>query len=93
VTRARGWWKSGDVAACASNANMTCWVHQDSILDDEAVHQSLKEAWGHEGSKDELKIDLQGLERLYWLGTEAGRLGCMISQEKPGLGMDQHTKE
>ena len=55
---------------------MACWVHQDSILDDHGVIQSLKEAWQQESSKDELKIDLQGLERQYWLGTEAGRLGC-----------------
>ena len=55
---------------------MACWVHQDSILDDEEVSQSLQDAWEHESSKDELKIELQGPERLYWLGTEAGRPGC-----------------
>jgi hypothetical protein len=49
------------MAACATHANMACWVHQDSILDDEEVSQSLQEAWEHEGSKDELKIELQGL--------------------------------
>jgi ribonuclease HI len=48
----------------------------DSILDDEEVSQSLQDAWEHESSKDELKIELQGPERLYWLGTEAGRPGC-----------------
>jgi len=36
----------------------------------------VKEAWGHEDDKDELEIELQGLERQFWLGTEAGRLGC-----------------
>jgi hypothetical protein len=30
VTRARGWWKRGDVATCAAHASMACWVHQDS---------------------------------------------------------------
>ena len=29
-----------------------------------------------EDDKDTLQIDLTGLEREYWLGTEAGRLGC-----------------
>jgi hypothetical protein len=53
----------------------------------------LKEAWEHEDNKDELKIELQGLERQFWLGTEEGRLGCMISQEKHGREMGQHTKE
>ena len=46
---------------------MACWVHKDSILNNDGVIQSLKEAW---------EIDLQGLERQYWLGTEAKRLGC-----------------
>jgi hypothetical protein len=55
MTRARGWWKRGDVAACATHENMACWVHQDSILDEEEVSQSLQEAWEHEGRKDELK--------------------------------------
>ena len=35
VTRARGWWKRGDVAACAAcdtaQTNMHCWVHQDAL--------------------------------------------------------------
>jgi hypothetical protein len=55
---------------------MECWVHQDIILDDDKAHQSVKEAWEHKDDKDELKIELQGLERQFWLGTEAGRLGC-----------------
>jgi len=57
------------VAASATHANTLCWVHQDSILDDEEVTQSLRE---HEGSKDELKVELHGLERLCWLGTGRG---------------------
>jgi hypothetical protein len=55
---------------------MECLVHQDIILDDDKTHQSVKEAWEHEDFKDELKIELQGLERQFLLGTEAGRLGC-----------------
>jgi hypothetical protein len=76
VTRARSWWKRGDVSACAAQTNMECWVHQDIILDDNKARQSVKEAWEHEDDKDELKIELQGLERQFCLGTEAGRLGC-----------------
>jgi hypothetical protein len=63
VTRARGWWKIGDVASCAAHVNMACWVHQDSILDNDRAILSLKEAWEQESSKDEFKIDVQGLER------------------------------
>ena len=37
---------------------------------------SVREAWDHEHSKDEMNIDLRGLERHYWNGTEAGLLGC-----------------
>jgi hypothetical protein len=55
---------------------MECWVHHDAILDDDQANQLMKEDWEHDDSKDELKIDLQGLERHFWLGTEAGRLGC-----------------
>jgi hypothetical protein len=47
----------------------------NTILDDDQANQRLKEAWEHDDSKDELKVDLQGLERYFWLGTEAGRLG------------------
>ena len=55
---------------------MECWVHHDTILDDDPANQRSKEAWEQDDHKDELKIDLQGLERHFWLGTEAGRLGC-----------------
>jgi hypothetical protein len=54
---------------------MECWVHQDIILQDDKANQSLKEAWEQEDKKDEFKIDLHGHER-FWLGTEAGHLGC-----------------
>ena len=37
VTRAKGWWKRGDVAACAAQTNMHCWVHQDALFNDEQV--------------------------------------------------------
>ena len=64
------------MAACAAHAKMACWVHQDSILDDDEVIQGLQEAWEQESSKDELEIRLQGPERHYWLRTEAGCRGC-----------------
>jgi hypothetical protein len=32
VTRARSWWKRGDVDACAAQTNMQCWVHQDILF-------------------------------------------------------------
>jgi hypothetical protein len=35
VTRAKSWWKRGDVDACAAQTNMQCWVHQDILFNDE----------------------------------------------------------
>jgi ribonuclease HI len=35
----------------------------------------MREAWEHEGDKDELNIVLQALEQHFWKGTEAGRMG------------------
>jgi hypothetical protein len=75
VTRVRIWWKHEDVLTCAAQTNMESWVHQDIIMDHDKAHKSVKEAWEHEEDKDKLKIELQGLERQLWLGTEAGRLG------------------
>jgi ribonuclease HI len=76
VTRARSWWKRGDVDACAAQTNMQCWVSQDIIFDDEQAEIHLREAWEHESSKDQMNIVLQGLKQHFWRGTEAGWLGC-----------------
>ena len=75
VTRAKGWWKRGDVTACADQTNMHCWMHQDALFHD-GQEANMREAWEHEGEKDELNIVLQGLEQHFWKGTEAGRMGC-----------------
>jgi hypothetical protein len=76
VTKARSWWKRGDVSACAAQTNMQCWVHRDMLINDAQVETNLREAWEHEGSKDEMKIVLQGPEQYFWKGTEAGWMGC-----------------
>ena len=52
VTRARSWWKQGDVSACAAQTNMQCWVHRDMLINTEQVEISLRAAWEHEDSKD-----------------------------------------
>ncbi len=46
-----------------------------------AVNQHLRDALEKENDKDDLKMDLQGLERQFWLRMEAGRMGCY---ELPG---------
>jgi len=55
---------------------MQCWVHRDALINDAHVETSLREAWEHEGSKDEMNIVLQGPEQYFWKGTEAGWMGC-----------------
>ena len=95
VTRARGWWKRGDVAACAAQTNLHCWVHQDALFNDDQAETHMREAWEHEGSKDELNIVLQGLEQHFWRGTEAGQMGCYEFPGHPvklGREMDRQTK-
>ena len=76
ATRARSWWNRGDVDACAAQTNMQCWVHQDTLFNDEQVETSMREAWEHEGSKDEMNIELQGTEQHFWKGTKACWMGC-----------------
>ena len=55
---------------------MECWTSCNDGLDADKSRQSLKGAWEHESDKDELEVNLQGLERDFWLETEAGLLGC-----------------
>jgi hypothetical protein len=52
------------------------WVHQGTLFNDEQVETNMREAWEHEGSKDEMNIVLQGLEQHFWKGTEADWMGC-----------------
>jgi hypothetical protein len=65
VTRAKSWWKGGDVSICTAQTNMECWVHHYIILNNDKSHPSVKEAWEYEDDKDVLKIELQGLERQF----------------------------
>ena len=63
-------------SACTAQTNMQCWVHRDALINDAQVETSLREAWEHEDSKDEMNIVLQGPEQYFWKGTEAGWMGC-----------------
>ena len=71
--------------------NMQCWVHRDALINDAQVETSLREAWEHEGSKDEMTIVLQGPEQYFWKGTEAGWMGC-YDFPGDGHGMGRHTR-
>ena len=73
-----------DVSACAAHVNMECWAHHNinlSVVIINQRYQHLRDAWEQENDKDDLKMDLQGLERQFWLRMEAGRMGCY---ELPG---------
>ena len=52
---------------------MLCWV--DATAGDERCKQLIEEAMSSEAKKDECKVALDGEERDFWLGTEAGMLG------------------
>jgi len=67
---------NGETYACAAQTKMQCWVHRDVLINDAQVESSLREAWEHEGSKDEMSIVLQGPEQYFRKGTEAGWMGC-----------------
>ncbi len=41
VTRARSRWKRADMSACAAHSNMGCWLHYDTILDEDQANQRL----------------------------------------------------
>ena len=73
--RQRGWWKTGNVAASACSVGMTAWVHRDCTMVDQATIESLQQAWECTEEKDECSVEQVGLERDYWLGSEAGRVG------------------
>ena len=81
------------MSACAAQTHMQCWVHRDTVVDEGQVEMKMREAWEHEHSKDEMNIDLRGLERHYWNGTEAGLLRCLTFQENPGQETDPCIRE
>jgi hypothetical protein len=49
---------------------MECWSHHNINLDVDTVNQHLRDAWELENDKGDSKMDLQGLERQFWLGTD-----------------------
>ena len=63
------------MAASACSVGMTAWVHRDCTMVDQATIESLQQAWECTEEKDECLVEPVGLERDYWLGSEAGRVG------------------
>ena len=73
--RRRGWWKAGNIATSACPAGMTAWVHKECTTIDQRAIMNLRQAWDCAEEKDECTVSMTGLERDYWLGSEAGRVG------------------
>ena len=67
VLRARGWWKRGDISTCQTKCGMECWTSRNDKLVVDSSRQPLQDAWVHESDNDDLTINLQGLERDFWL--------------------------
>ena len=53
---------------------MACWVHvrdNGEAVDARSIRE-LEREWLQKDDEDDLGLDVTGLERDYWLGTEAG---------------------
>ena len=74
--KSKGWWRRGDVGAYQNAGNMTCWAHRELAAVDEETRNNMEAAWEAEDDKDECIVNLEGPEQNYWLGSEAGMLGC-----------------
>ena len=57
-----------------SENDASCWVHEDVTVTTKQI-QALLIAARASGGKDECQVQLTGIEREYWMGTEIGRLG------------------
>jgi len=58
----------------ASEDYASCWVRKDLTVTTYQI-QALLTAARALGGKDECQVQLTGIEREYWMGTEIGRLG------------------
>ena len=55
---------------------MKCWVHKDMHELRDEVLQKVQDAWDDVTEKVTCTIDLTGQEKDFWMGSEAGMLGC-----------------
>jgi hypothetical protein len=73
--RSKGWCRRGEVGAYQNAGNMACWVHKETAAVDEETKKNMAVAWDTENDKDACIVNLEGPERVNWLGSEAGMLG------------------
>jgi len=70
----RSWWKQVNIKMALSEDHASCWVKKDLNVTTKQIHASLtvEKALGR---KEECQVQLTGIEREYWMGTEISRLG------------------
>jgi len=73
-----------------SENHTSCWVHKDLTVTTKQI-QALLTATRASGGKDECQIQLTGIKREYWIGTETSRLGgyCFRGTVTAGVGSNQ----
>ena len=57
-----------------NTVNMTAWVHTECDIMDKDALLRLQGAWENWEQKDECIVNMNELERDYWMGTEVGHL-------------------
>jgi len=77
--RMRSGWKQGNIKMAVSEDHTSCWVHKDPTVTTKQI-QTLLTAVRASGGKEECQVQLTGIEREYWMGTEIGRIGGYGSQ-------------
>ena len=63
-----------------NTVNMTAWVHTECDIMDKDALLRLQGAWENWEQKDECIVNMNELERDYWMGTEVGQ--CTSRQRR-----------
>ena len=67
------WWKRGNIKMAVSEDHASCWVQKDLTVTT-TKNQALSTAARASGGKDECQVQLTGIEREYWMGTDCHRV-------------------
>ena len=67
--RQKGWWERGVVETNLNTVNMTAWVHTECDIMDKDALLRLQGAWENWEQKDECIVNMNELERDYWMGS------------------------
>jgi hypothetical protein len=78
IHKIKGWWRRGDIKVTKCKKMVECWVKSQVKVPrvSQAVIKTALMTLQQRYGKDSYTIDLTGLERTYWLGTESGLLGA-----------------